>query len=78
MSSYIIAGSADSIDTAYVLLFTLSAKKSRGESAANTKISILELSSSILQNGNSTFKKYAESTGSSRSQIRLSIRLTGR
>lgn len=42
MSSYIIAGSADSIDTAYVFMALSSAKKSREEFNQNTKISILE------------------------------------
>jgi hypothetical protein len=42
MSSYIIAGSADSIDTAYVFIALSSAKKSREEYSRNTKILILE------------------------------------
>jgi len=42
MSSYIIAGSADSIDTAYVYMALSSAKKSQEEYSQNTKISILE------------------------------------
>jgi len=40
MSSYIIAGSADSIDTAYVPLPPSSANKSQEESNQNIKTSI--------------------------------------
>jgi|LakMenEpi03Aug12_release.lakeMendotaPanAssembly.Ray.scaffolds.fasta_scaffold2157370_1 hypothetical protein len=42
MSSYIIAGSADSIDTSYVFIKLLSANKLLEEFKQNTKISILE------------------------------------
>lgn len=42
MSSYIIAGSADSIDTAYVCIKLSSANKLLEEFNQNTKISILE------------------------------------
>lgn len=38
MSSYIIAGSADSIDTAYVTFVLSSVKKLLGESRPNIKI----------------------------------------
>ena len=69
MSSYIIAGSADSIDTAYVIQLRSSVKKLPGGSVANTKISILELLSNILPNGISIFKKFVVSTDSSRSPI---------
>ena len=62
MSSYIIAGSADSIDTAYVDSLVSSVKKLPEELIANTKISILELSLSIPLNGNSICNKYAAST----------------
>ena len=41
MSSYIIAGSADSIDTAYVPFMRFSASKLPKELWPNTKISIL-------------------------------------
>lgn len=78
MSSYIIAGSADSIDTAYVLIVTSSAKKLPAELTASTRISISELSSSTRQNGNNTYSKFAGSTDSSKNQTQLSTPLMAR
>lgn len=69
MSSYIIAGSADSIDTAYVISLLFSANKLPAESKPNTKISISESLSNIPPNGNNIYNKSAESTVSSKSPI---------
>lgn len=74
MSSYIIAGSADSLDTAYVLFFVPSARKLLDVSKPNTKILISGLSSNMPLNGKITFKKFAEFMVFLKNQIQLFIR----
>ena len=71
MSSYIIAGSADSIDTAYVHNSWSSVKKLQEELRLNIKILILELLLSILQNGNNISSKSVEFTASLINPIQL-------
>jgi len=73
MSSYIIAGSADSIDTAYVVKEWFSASNWPEELRLNIKTLISELSSSIRLNGRNIYNKYAEYMDSLRNQIQLCI-----